>query len=475
MRLGRLGAISAGVVALVGVLLTPPATADTDNEVYLVATRSNADLGLELGASIENELEEARRQGIDVQKVGDEATARAGSLKSQADSTQSTPGRKSKPDTTGVYDQSPDPEEKTKVPLQAGRDLSAEECRAIEEGGESSGLGIAVDRFTFCRWGNNSTIAIDKDGVIQGWVSFLETETANGSNKARSSVHDVYVSNVLWTGIFGPQTPMKYWQRSWTGADQEPEDCTINGSPYDGGTNWYEATVGEWKADGETWLHHDLTSPEEAGKGTDNLSECGWNHMYTVDAGAEYITNPSSSKTVQTWYDSSQSFGAVLNTEFPAGAVFGQATPEFSYFHEDPEVLGVARHIYTALNLPETTHPPKEDGSPKIIPGNVRGTEYRPIERNWPGYNDAAQEVSNRNKAAKDRACAQLQRPDDTYQCDEYPFASTVQGAGYGDGNFSVWYVPGDENNKAGQRLQRWYAENRIVHGDEYGMNIEER
>jgi hypothetical protein len=65
-----------------------------------------------------------------------------------------------------------------------------------------------------------------------------------------------------------------------------------------------------------------------------------------------------------------------------------------------------------------------------------------------------------------------LDRPDDSYQCDEFPFASTKEGAGKGDGNFSVRYVPGTENEQAGRELGNWYGTDRILHGDEYMIYV---
>ncbi|EME51176.1 NucA/NucB deoxyribonuclease domain-containing protein [Amycolatopsis decaplanina] len=60
-----------------------------------------------------------------------------------------------------------------------------------------------------------------------------------------------------------------------------------------------------------------------------------------------------------------------------------------------------------------------------------------------------------KNEAAKDIACATIPKPTPKDQCDEYPFATTLQRAGKGDGNFSVKYVDGSQNGSAGGIL-RW-------------------
>ncbi|MEU3491223.1 NucA/NucB deoxyribonuclease domain-containing protein [Streptomyces massasporeus] len=70
------------------------------------------------------------------------------------------------------------------------------------------------------------------------------------------------------------------------------------------------------------------------------------------------------------------------------------------------------------------------------------------------------------------RSLRGLNRPSDSYQCDEFPFASTKEGAGLGDGNFSVRYVPGTENSKAGSELADWYGSDRILHNNAYGIHV---
>ncbi|MFE5853508.1 NucA/NucB deoxyribonuclease domain-containing protein [Streptomyces sp. NPDC056500] len=55
-------------------------------------------------------------------------------------------------------------------------------------------------------------------------------------------------------------------------------------------------------------------------------------------------------------------------------------------------------------------------------------------------------------------------------QCDKSPFSSTKEGAGKGDGNFSVRYVRGAQNGSAGTKLAVWYGQDRILDGDGYGI-----
>ncbi|MEV8022397.1 NucA/NucB deoxyribonuclease domain-containing protein [Streptomyces sp. NPDC086554] len=106
--------------------------------------------------------------------------------------------------------------------------------------------------------------------------------------------------------------------------------------------------------------------------------------------------------------------------------------PSFHYDRADNGVKGVANHIYDSLH-----------------------------------------KLAEKHKAERTKACNRLARPGPTYQCDEFPFVSAMEGAGVGDGNFSVRYVPATENEKAGRGLAGWYGSDRILHGHQYGIYVD--
>ncbi|MGI5491022.1 NucA/NucB deoxyribonuclease domain-containing protein [Microtetraspora malaysiensis] len=56
--------------------------------------------------------------------------------------------------------------------------------------------------------------------------------------------------------------------------------------------------------------------------------------------------------------------------------------------------------------------------------------------------------------------------------CDEYPFASTKQGAGMQDANYSIQAVPKDENLLHGDALNRFYSDYHVVPGEEFWVKI---
>ncbi|WP_169789118.1 DNRLRE domain-containing protein [Nonomuraea candida] len=56
--------------------------------------------------------------------------------------------------------------------------------------------------------------------------------------------------------------------------------------------------------------------------------------------------------------------------------------------------------------------------------------------------------------------------------CDEYPFASTKEGAGKQDGNYSIQAVAKDDNLLHGDALNRFYSDYRVVPGEEFWVKV---
>ncbi|MEU8055186.1 DNRLRE domain-containing protein [Microbispora bryophytorum] len=56
--------------------------------------------------------------------------------------------------------------------------------------------------------------------------------------------------------------------------------------------------------------------------------------------------------------------------------------------------------------------------------------------------------------------------------CDEYPFASTKEGAGLQDGNYSIRAVSKDDNKLHGDALNRFYSDYRVVPGEQFWVKV---
>jgi hypothetical protein len=165
-------------------------------------------------------------------------------------------------------------------------------------------------------------------------------------------------------------------------------------------------------------------------------------------------------------------------------------------FHEVQAVLhyklnsdhaAVAEHIKFAQEQPDETSPGFGTGTE--IPGKPGKAPLTRLyaNRNYQdsrlvGGSEDALTYYNRNRAVVRRACAGLGlEPSERrgLECDEYPFASTYQGAHFTELNpgsiykYSVRYVNGKQNNRAGKILQNWYLSDHILARDPFFVQID--
>ncbi|MFH8378880.1 hypothetical protein ACH4A7_35765 [Streptomyces cyaneofuscatus] len=153
------------------------------------------------------------------------------------------------------------------------------------------------------------------------------------------------------------------------------------------------------------------------------------------------------------------------------GASFAYlATLEYSTKASAPE-RGAAAHIKKAFTTPKATKPPNGD---KKVAGQ---SAKEPLHRL---YLDTARRKENRSKAVA--ACRRYFGPDYTKggkDCDEYPFATTYEGAAQAENdpfaeklNYSVMPVNARQNQDAGILLGQFMTKNRIIDGPEDGFIV---
>ncbi|MGF0173220.1 NucA/NucB deoxyribonuclease domain-containing protein [Streptomyces sp. Marseille-Q5077] len=124
------------------------------------------------------------------------------------------------------------------------------------------------------------------------------------------------------------------------------------------------------------------------------------------------------------------------------GCVNLRAVPEISYSLTGPWPE-IADHIKDA----QATGLPGKHGTTNYL---TRLTDRSKIQQN------------------RDKACpSSLERPPGK-SCDEYPFASTWQGAKYSGGPFSRRMVNAQQNKKAGDALRGFYTYARVLEGDRF-------
>ncbi|OKI86617.1 hypothetical protein A6A27_39910 [Micromonospora sp. CB01531] len=165
-----------------------------------------------------------------------------------------------------------------------------------------------------------------------------------------------------------------------------------------------------------------------------------------------------------------------------AACIFHDVLPHLIYpvlnaDGSDSPVKEVAQHIQDAFKNPNETRPYRLDGY-KNIPGNYdAATQTNYLQRvryQGPEWQE--------NRAEKDRACQgewpytdtgipPEERPTDGQDCDEYPFASTLQGTAARrfrlmPVDFSVRAVSATQNRSAGSQLPNFYRDDRILYGE---------
>lgn len=165
----------------------------------------------------------------------------------------------------------------------------------------------------------------------------------------------------------------------------------------------------------------------------------------------------------------------------PEACVFYEVLPHITYSTGDREVALVANHIKIAQDIPEAAFPllvPEGYPSPrdKKIPGRLGDDAGKGLHRYDPIHTGLAKDHENHKEAACYRTGVERDRYYDLWlprppqppgeQCDEYPFASTIEGASHPDWDFSVRAVPQRQNSVAGGRLRGYYTRDRILYTD---------
>jgi hypothetical protein len=341
-------------------------------------------------------------------------------------------------------------------------DIQFDEC--VENDNVSKGW--IKNHYSYC-W-SNYVVYSDPAGCGPSWfpfgcdwVSFRLTVIGNSYNGTRAVSYNYKIDDIDMdldsSGWIGSKVSVS------TKCDgiSETRDCIGDDSPD-------TRTLAQWQADGEGSTYFDSDPPPITAGNKDQVSFMDLWPRVTVDPpGSKYppITSDGSKEKVRT--DSADYLFVFKPFFYPKeGAIFANAQPVFYYDMNNPyfSIMKEAfQHHKDALTAP---------GS--LIPG-IKGRP--PLTRLYPNY-DPAQKRANDN--AKDRACRELRNtlPYDPsergYECDEFPFATTYEGAGAGDGRFSVRYIPRAANNTHGRWLGAWYAYDRILHKDQFYIDFKE-
>ncbi|GAB7184567.1 hypothetical protein ATKI12_6377 [Kitasatospora sp. Ki12] len=142
------------------------------------------------------------------------------------------------------------------------------------------------------------------------------------------------------------------------------------------------------------------------------------------------------------------------------GTVFTAARVELVMKLSDPLVRQSARHIADAQNNPERTFP---SFNAKTVPG-AKQPLHRLVNR----------EEQKKNRVVAIKTCEDIwgDYTKSGLECDEYPFASTKEGANKGDKRYSARLIDGDDNGKGGNMIGEVYSVNRLLDNDPFYVKI---
>ncbi|WP_435217977.1 NucA/NucB deoxyribonuclease domain-containing protein [Streptomyces sp. bgisy034] len=230
------------------------------------------------------------------------------------------------------------------------------------------------------------------------------------------------------------------------------------------------------------WFYWDVYNHESTGVARDKISNNQWFVEAFTDNGEYHTYEPGRTEPRMLRCDSATYFNRGT-ANFPRACIFTEFTPHLTY-ELASDYRSVALHIFTAQHRANDTYPllvPPGVPRPrdKRIPGR-----YVAGDPSAPGLHRITEKLHPAeylaNSQHKDGACYKkppfghlyldtgLPVPPTTpdQQCDEYPFASTLEGAAHPYWDFSVLAVPQRDNSIAGGLLTRYYVDDRILAWD---------
>lgn len=351
------------------------------------------------------------------------------------------------------------------------------EC--FNAGGADQGIGRVHNRFTYCLelrlsaeyWEiDNKGIPLEKRGTTYGTMEVF----AQGDENIRrirvfarieagsvdydwGPIDDIFVA---------PNVPLSFIAQ----CVQDSEICHATRGPVT--MPWVT-----WDNNTE-WFFWDVYNHETLTEGRDKISYNEWFVEAFTDDKEFKTLDSAETDSRMIRCDSAQYFRRGV-APFPRACIFSEVIPHLNYELGSTH-HAVAFHIYTAQFFPNLTYPllvppgvppPRDKNIPgRFEPGNPDADGlHRITEQLYPGETLA-------NKNNKDAACANTGDyfglglpvppvpPDE--DCDEYPFASTLEGAGHPFFDFSVMVVPQRDNRVAGGLLRPYYVDDRILAWD---------
>jgi hypothetical protein len=194
-----------------------------------------------------------------------------------------------------------------------------------------------------------------------------------------------------------------------------------------------------------------ITNTSTGGTGVELKKWATLTGSYKVNSEA----NPT--PMIQTWATHNARCDSAAYIGGTGGCAHQNAIPAFTLSISGDGVPEAADHIRDAIEQPSTTIP--------LVPGKVIPAEL---------HRTRDQAIIDANRAAARSTCntdPAFQGIDRTGRsCDEYPFATTAEGASRGP--YSVRWINETQNSLAGSKLSSFYNFNRVLDGDNFFVMI---
>ncbi|WBB52375.1 hypothetical protein [Verrucosispora sp. WMMD573] len=367
------------------------------------------------------------------------------------------------------------PQTSTALPAALPQDDVKRICRSQHAAQASTQQGWMMDRFNRCHIGHRK-VELRCRGCSTSIASVEFDYTLVGIAQNGTRQVDFYLSFDDWKALGGAEretTPMRV---SLTGCGSLIT-CNPSGAEV-------SQPLGQWAAIPNMWVT--MTSPNNTGIGNDYRAQALVRlNMAITPVNPQidpWIENGMTTADIR--FDSA---GAVVGRHH--GAVFSDVIPTYDLAaiaradNGESRVEESIQHIDDALHHPVRTWPSFLGKSP---PGEYRpeaGANQRPLHR----LVDSQLQATNREWAG--RVCRDVWGEGSAtpnLNCDEYPMASTREGAytgsGGADGNpdgWKTWHgsarlISEIDNQESGQRYLNigFYQPQRIIDGDAFFVAI---
>ncbi|MGW2081187.1 NucA/NucB deoxyribonuclease domain-containing protein [Streptomyces sp. NPDC001939] len=330
--------------------------------------------------------------------------------------------------------------------------ITIDQCRGMAPNWNTGDYVFrVVDHYNYCMVAKCVYYTLT-DGVISGMTTWRCTTAGQGTKGARLTMFTTaydHWEDIGLTDVVGSGLRVGFATGGYNGSDGSNPACNSTGDSPSGRIAW---TLGR------TAVFY-VSSAQSDGYGRDAVSRCAVKQSGSMDGVL--------------WADIFTTGVRMDNASYlgsNGAGIFDRVVPIMQeYSLGSPRNAAVAEHVLFAQTSPNATYPPPDPGNVKDIPGSL--ASGKPLSRLMSTWDATAASRYAKNRTVVQSACSNLTHEADE-ECDEYPFASTWEGAGKLDGNYSVRYVDDWQNGYAGNDLQSWYTGDRILHKDLFYVNI---